>query len=85
MDFLCDKCGLCCKHLELIPQLTEYNSGDGRCMYLSEDNLCKIYSSRPDICNVNKMYELEYSNKMSREEYILYNIKGCKMLKENYL
>jgi Fe-S-cluster containining protein len=31
-----------------------YNSGDGRCKYLGEDNKCKIYNNRPDICRTDK-------------------------------
>jgi len=29
---------------------------DGACLYLTEDNLCSIYDTRPEICNVKTMY-----------------------------
>lgn len=30
---------------------------DGACINLAEDNTCKIYATRPDICRVNVMAE----------------------------
>ncbi|MCI8645668.1 MAG: YkgJ family cysteine cluster protein [Firmicutes bacterium] len=58
--FICTKCGLCCRNIDKIPKLAGFHIGDGVCIYLSEDNLCNIYSTRPDICNVEKMYNLYY-------------------------
>lgn len=84
MIFPCDQCGICCKHIDQIPQLKQYDSGNGRCKYLLSNNLCAIYSERPNICNVNKMYELHYKGEMSYEEYMAINIKGCKELKKRY-
>lgn len=43
MMFACDRCGICCQHIDLIPQLKEFDSGNGRCVHLSENNLCEIY------------------------------------------
>ena len=31
--------------------------GDGACLYLTKDNLCEIYDSRPEVCNVKTMYK----------------------------
>lgn len=84
MKFPCKKCGLCCKHLELIPELKNYDSGNGRCVYLLNNNLCAIYEHRPNICNVNKMYELVYSKQMSLKEYIQCNLKGCEVIRQEY-
>ena len=30
----------------------------GRCEMLDENNKCKVYDHRPDICNIDKMIEL---------------------------
>jgi len=30
---------------------------DGACIHLAEDNTCKIYETRPDVCRVNVMAE----------------------------
>ena len=49
-------------------------------MVASDDNLCNIYSTRPNICNVEKMYELYYVNMMSKAEYEKKNLEGCKAL-----
>lgn len=85
MIFPCEQCGLCCKHLEMIPQLKEFDSGDGRCIHLMDNNLCAIYENRPDICNVSKMYELVFCKQMSEDEYIKINLAGCRAIKENFL
>lgn len=84
MIFSCDICGLCCKHLEEIPQLKEYDSGDGSCIYLGDDDRCKIYENRPDICNVKKMYDLFYKDMMDEDDYIQKNIVACKEIKKKY-
>ena len=78
--FICTRCGLCCKNIDKIPELKKYDNGNGVCIHLSEDNLCDIYYSRPDICNVDKMYEKKYKKLMSRAEYDRINGEGCKSL-----
>lgn len=80
MIFPCERCGKCCRHLERIPQLKEFDLGNGTCVHLQKNNLCAIYEKRPDICNVEKMYKLLYSDCMSEEEYIKHNIEGCKVV-----
>ena len=84
MIFPCEKCGICCKHINLIPQLKQFDSGNGRCIHLMDNNLCAIYENRPDICNVDKMYELKYSKLMTEDEYLKLNVEGCKELKKSF-
>lgn len=83
MIFVCDQCGICCKHIDQIPQLKQFDSGNGQCIHLTDNNLCAIYSDRPDICNVDKMFELQFEGQISKEEYIKLNIEGCNELKKN--
>ena len=78
--FIRTKCGLCCRNIDKIPELADFHTGDGVCIHLSDDNLCNIYASRPDICNVEKMYELTYKAIMSKEEYEKMNMEGCGIL-----
>ena len=47
------------------------------------DNLCSIYESRPDICNVEKMYDF-FKAQMSEEEYCQLMTESCKALKKSY-
>ena len=84
MMIACDRCGICCEHIDLIPQLKEFDSGNGRCVHLSENNLCEIYLDRPDICNVERMYELFFKGNISEEEYVRKNKMGCSELKNKY-
>lgn len=81
MIFHCDQCGICCRHIDQIPQLKQFDSGNGRCIHLTNNNLCAIYEIRPDICNIDKMYELEYCKQMTENEYLKLNLEGCKELK----
>lgn len=78
--FPCKKCGTCCKNIGAIEQLKAFDNGNGVCKWLVDD-LCSIYSSRPDICRVDYMYEKEYYKIYSREEYYLLNLYGCDTLK----
>lgn len=78
--FVCTKCGLCCRNIDRIPELADFHTGDGVCIHLSDDNLCNIYLSRPDICNVEKMFQLHYKTLMTKAEYEKMNMEGCRVL-----
>ena len=78
--FICTRCGLCCRNIHKIPELANFHTGDGVCIHLTDGNLCDIYPIRPDICNVEKMFELHYIKMMSKIEYERLNLEGCKAL-----
>lgn len=80
--FECSKCGICCRNIDKIPELSEFHNGDGVCIYLNRNNLCSIYENRPDICNVEKMYQLKYKDIMSWDEYEKMNMEGCRILRK---
>ena len=82
MNFQCDKCGICCKLIKGIPQLAAFDRGDGVCIHL-KDNLCSIYDSRPDICNVEKMYAL-FKDQMTEKEYLQLMTDSCSALKKSF-
>jgi Fe-S-cluster containining protein len=66
--------------LKNIPALSEYDNGDGVCIFL-KDNSCAIYQDRPDICNVEKMYRLYFKDDMTEEVFIKKNLDACKKIK----
>ena len=76
LGFKCKKCGECCRHINLVADLNNYDRGDGTCIYL-KNSTCSIYDSRPLICNVDLMYETYFSNVMTKEEYYTQNYRGC--------
>ena len=78
-SFPCNSCGVCCKQLAHIPELSSFNRGDGTCIHLS-GTTCSIYETRPEICSVDKMYEAVYHKEMSREAFYLANLRVCKQL-----
>ena len=72
--FPCDQCGECCRHVDdSVP-----NRG-GVCVYL-DGNRCSIYESRPDVCNVDRMYE-DVCGMMTWDEWVEINVNACKKLK----
>lgn len=81
-EFHCDKCGECCRHIDLIPQLSHFDSGDGSCIYLI-GNMCSIYDKRPDICRVDVMFDKVYYKYYSRDEYNAVNMKACEEIKSH--
>lgn len=81
--FSCDRCGLCCRSIGGIPQLKQYDRGDGVCCHLTDANLCDIYESRPEVCNVERMYS-RFESEMSMGEYISMTEASCNCLKKNF-
>ena len=75
--FNCSMCGECCRHINLIPELTEFDNGSGVFIYL-QGNLFSIYENRHDICNVDVMYEKKFKTKYTKEEFYKVNQDACK-------
>ena len=79
--FKCDCCGLCCRAIGGIPQLKQFDRGDGVCCHLTDANLCDMYNkSRPEVYSVEKMYS-RFASEMSREEYYALMTESCAVLK----
>ena len=72
--FPCTKCTLCCKILgcvlqntskyddltqSLIKQFPYKPLDNGTCEMLTEDGLCSVYDTRPDLCNIATMAKLK--------------------------
>lgn len=79
--FTCDKCGECCRHVNLSAIYRYLDRGDGICKYL-RGNLCSIYDTRPLLCRVNESYETFFKNFIVREEYDKANTENCKKMKQ---
>ena len=58
---------------------------DGSCIYLNSDNQCDIYETRPEVCNVKKMYKKRVKEglKLSYKEYCNLNYKICNLLMDD--
>lgn len=81
VKFNCDCCGLCCRHVGKCDAMKDYDRGDGVCKYLNDENKCDIYEDRPIICNVQKLYERYFADKMSWDDYLALQYEGCKKIK----
>lgn len=83
MNFICDKCGLCCQSLNKLKIESKLNDATGTCIHFDKKTkLCKIYNHRPPQCNVDYMYENYFSKIMTIDKYYEINYKVCKLLKE---
>lgn len=83
--FLCTGCGLCCQRIADIEELKDYDLGNGVCKHLNHVNKkCEIYDTRPDICRVDKMYDLVYYKDFTRENFYIENAKICNYLQNEY-
>lgn len=80
--FQCDKCGNCCRSIRGIPELAEFDLGDGVCTHLTRDNLCEIYNDRPLCCRIDDYYDANLSEQMSREEWYQVNKQACENIKK---
>ncbi len=81
--FPCTQCGVCCQNIKNIPELSEFDLGNGICKYFDFTNkTCEIYDNRPNICRIDKMFELEYYQYFSKKEFYIENAKACNKLQE---
>lgn len=78
MSFPCISCGLCCRFSKCVPELQFLQDEKQVCCNFDiQTNKCKIYKSRPLICNVDEMYKQKYCYQMSKKEFYLANLRVC--------
>lgn len=83
--FPCTGCGLCCQNIRGIEELKEYDLGNGICQYFDDiSNNCMIYHARPELCQVEKMFEVKYNEYFTKEEFYMLNAKNCNALQNRY-
>ena len=75
---------MCCRVIGNIPQLKQFDRGDGTCCHLTAANLCDIYDDRPEVCRVDKMYS-HFKDLMTEDEYVDSIEESCRILKANYV
>lgn len=80
MMFNCDKCGKCCRHLNLSTMFADLDRGDGICKYL-DGKLCSIYDQRPLKCRIDESYQTFFKDSMSLDEFYHLNYEMCKIIK----
>jgi Fe-S-cluster containining protein len=95
IKYKCDACGRCCKYMKMVMENKDKYKGarriaidrfpykwkeDGSCEKLV-NNKCEVYSKRPLLCNIEKMYEVFFKGVMSKKEYFEKVKKSCNMLK----
>ena len=76
----CWNCSACCRLCDKLEELKHFDRGDGVCINLKEDNTCAIYDTRPEICNTKRMYEKEYKDYISWDQYVELSEIACKYL-----
>ena len=87
-SYPCIKCGLCCKRVDVAAKRAvmlglekfPFNWDEtGKCEMLGDDNLCKVYDSRPLICNIDRIAELY---ELDKKSFYNQNIESCNMMLE---
>ena len=53
----------------------------GKCDKLNADNTCSVYSTRPLICNVKRMFKKYYSKVYSYKQFISVNVNLCSLMR----
>jgi hypothetical protein len=79
--FPCSNCGLCCRNINKAKELKQFDLGNGTCKYLDiVSNACVIYDTRPDVCNIDTMFEKEYKQNFQKKEFYILNANVCNHL-----
>ena len=84
MMFPCDKCGECCRNLQMSELYEELDRGDGVCKFL-DGNLCSIYQTRPLLCRIDESYDRFFKDSMTRDEFYRANLQVCSELKRKHI
>jgi len=83
--FPCTGCGLCCQNITAIVELKEYDLGNGTCKYFDAvSGNCKIYETRPDICRIDKMFDMKYHKQFNKDEFYQLNADACNTMQDKY-
>lgn len=83
--FPCTQCGLCCQNISSVIELKKFDIGNGVCKHYSiVDKSCKIYDLRPDICQIDKMYDLKYYKFFLKKDFYIKNADICNQLQNKY-
>lgn len=80
-EFPCVKCGLCCQLVHLATETRFLDRGDGVCRHFDAGSKgCLIYEDRPNICRVDRQYDLHYFQNYSWDEFVAANLEGCQRI-----
>ena len=77
IKFQCSQCGACCRRAGKSGMRPD--RGDGACIHLTKENLCAIYDTRPELCNMEAMYlkRKEQFPDLDKKEYFSANNIFC--------
>lgn len=63
--------------------------GDGACVYLTQENLCSIYETRPELCNMEKAWEIRNKSLdldargITKKDYFKLNNEVCNQMMDD--
>lgn len=82
--FPCTQCGQCCRNVHLAQQTRYLDRGDGACQHYDDaGKQCLIYATRPEICRVDRQYQLNYAQRMSWDTFVRLNVHVCESLQKS--
>jgi Fe-S-cluster containining protein len=79
-DFPCTQCGSCCRRAGLVKEWVSAGWADegGPCKFLTPENLCAIYETRPEVCKADWVFEnMPQYSRPSWAIYLKDSAKAC--------
>ncbi|TSD56404.1 YkgJ family cysteine cluster protein [Variovorax sp. KBS0712] len=82
-EFPCNRCGACCRQVYRAQATQHLDRGDGTCRHYEDSNsACSIYNERPEVCRVDRQYELHYAQQFSWAEFVQLNLDACVIIRQ---
>ena len=82
-EFPCNRCGACCRQVHRAQETRYLDRGDGTCHHYEDSvGACSIYNERPEVCRVDRQYELHYAQHFSWVEFIRLNMDACVIIRQ---
>lgn len=80
--FPCNRCGACCRHVDIAKETRFLDRGDGICSNFDVTNsICLIYSTRPAVCRVDAQYQEKYHSQYTWENFVEINLIACEKIR----
>jgi Fe-S-cluster containining protein len=81
--FPCNRCGACCRHVDIAEETRFLDRGDGVCSNFDVTNsICSIYSTRPAVCRVDDQFRVNYHHQYTWDNFVELNLIACEQIRK---
>jgi Fe-S-cluster containining protein len=67
-------------YIKEVAEFPHKTTDNGNCEHLQDDHTCAIYDTRPDICNIEKVWEKHHKDNISIQDYFISSAMLCNSL-----